>query len=176
MMLELLVIALGMGVSYFLNDVKLLSLNFEFMNTGEIAPDFLLILVIFFALYRGEFSGLWIGFFAGLLEDGIVWYILPETGEVVPLIGIHTLIYSLTAFAIGKSNHYFDQYNSAPIVVLVLVVTLLVRLSVWTLHGLLTEFNATYSIIGPAIYTGLFSPIWFALLAWVYRIHQGENV
>ena len=174
MILEAGVIALGMGVSYFLNDIKLLSLDFPFLNTASIGPDFLFILLIFFAIYRGEFAGIWIGFFAGLLEDGVIWHISGATGEVVPLIGIHTLLYSLTGYAIGRVNRYFDDYNSAPIIVLVLLVSLVVRFSVWLLHGLFVEFSSTYAILGPAVYTGLFAPIWFALLSWVYRIHPGD--
>lgn len=176
MILETSVIALGMGVSYFLNEFKLLSLNFEFMNTGQIGPDFLLILIIFFAIFKGEFSGIWIGFFSGLMEDGVVWYITSTTNEVVSLIGIHTLIYSVTGFTIGKVNHYFDHYNTAPIIVLVLGVTILVRFSVWSLHGILTGFNNDYAILGPALYTGFFAPVWFALLSWIYRIQPGDGV
>ena len=85
-MLNLAVIAAGILVSFFLKGFNFLSLNFEKLGGSIIYPDFLLIFVIFFALRRGEFSGLWIGFFAGLLEDaGLLGY-AEKTGEFLPII------------------------------------------------------------------------------------------
>ncbi|MCB1308625.1 MAG: rod shape-determining protein MreD [Leptospiraceae bacterium] len=174
MFLEISVIALGMIIAYFMTQVPVLALNFEFMNTGVIYPDYLLMYLIFFALYRGEFAGIWLGFFAGLLEDGAVWVLSDATREYVPVIGIHASIYSLTGFILGKMNRIFDRYNMAPIVLLVLGTTFVVRLLTWILQGVLGEMNRNFVLVGPALYTALISPIFFTVLSWLYRIRPGE--
>lgn len=170
MLIETGVIALGMALCYFLKDIQFLSLNFNFLNTGVINPDFLLMFVIFFALFRGEFSGLWIGFFAGLLEDSANWVIGGGDAEFSALIGIHSLIYSLSGFFLGKINRVIDRRQTLPIMVLVLAATFVVRFLTWLLQGIVEDFNSNYSLLGPAIYTALLAPIWFAVMAWVYRI------
>ena len=45
MFLEATVVAVGLIISSFLKGINFLSLNFEFLNTGAIYPDFLLIFV-----------------------------------------------------------------------------------------------------------------------------------
>lgn len=177
-MLESGLIALGMLISYFLKDIQFLSLTFEFMNTGTIGPDFLLIFVIFFSLFRGEFVGLWVGFFAGILEDGANWVLgdggMAGSGGFVPIVGIHALVYSITGFALGKLSQVFDRYQTAPIIALVFVSAFLVRFFAWTIQGIVEDFNKNYSLIGPAVFTAVISPIWFSFLGWLYRIKAAE--
>ncbi len=170
MLIELGAIAAGMVVSYFLKDVQFLSLNFSFLYSGIIHPDFLLIFIMFFALSKGEFSGTWVGFFSGLMEDGANWVFNKESEEFVTIIGIHSLVYSLAAFSVGKARQFFDRQNSISLIFTVLFTTALIRLLTWILQGLLVEFNRNYVVIGPAIYTALIAPVWFTLLSWAYRI------
>lgn len=171
-MLNVAVIAAGILVSFFLKGFNFLSLNFEKLGGSVIYPDFLLIFVIFFALRRGEFAGLWIGFFAGLLEDaGLLGY-TQRTGEFLPIIGTHALVYCLTGFILGKVNRLMDKDRTATVVLLVFVTTLLERAFVWLLVGLLEDFNKSYSFMGPAVYTALLAPVWFFILSWVYQIQD----
>lgn len=174
MFLELSVIGLGMGVSYFLNEARLLAIPMGWFSGGRISPDFLLLYVIFFSLFRGDFAGIWIGFFAGLLEDQLIYHITGG-GEVVSMLGIHTLIYPIVGYTLGRVNRFFDSYNMAPVVLLVLGTTIVVRFFVWSLQGVMAEFNLSYSILGPALFTGFFSPIWFAVLSWLFRISMGDD-
>lgn len=169
MLLEVTVITLGMILSFFLKDVNFLSLNFDFLNTGAIYPDFLLIFVIFFALRKGEFAGIWIGFFAGLLEDSTIISFSESSGEFISVIGAHSLVYTLAGFTLGRLNRLLDRDSAASIVVLVLVSTFLIRFTVWILMGIIDTFNSSYSFLGPAFYTAAIAPIWFTLLTWVYR-------
>ncbi|MCB1324742.1 MAG: rod shape-determining protein MreD [Spirochaetales bacterium] len=173
MFLEISVVTLGMMVSYFLTEIQLLKLNFDFLDTGVVHPDFLLIFLIFFALYRGELVGIWVGFFAGLLMDGTLWRI-SEGGNYVSVIGVHASIYSLAGFILGKMNRIFDRYRLAPLFVLVLGTGIVVRFLAWTMAGIFLEFNRSHAIVVPALYTAVLAPIWFALLSWVYRIQPGE--
>ncbi|MEQ9363304.1 MAG: rod shape-determining protein MreD [Leptospirales bacterium] len=176
MLIEAGLITLGMLISYFLKDIQFLSLTFEFLNTGTIGPDFLLIFVIFFSLFRGEFVGLWVGFFAGILEDGANWVLGGGAtgGGFVPIVGIHALVYSITGFALGKLSQVFDRYQTAPIIALVFVSAFLVRFFAWTIQGIVEDFNKNYSLIGPAVFTAIISPIWFSFLGWLYRIKAAE--
>ena len=167
MLLDLLVIVLGLIFSYFLKDINFLSMTFDF--TGAIYPDFLLIFVIFFALRRGEFSGLWIGFFAGLLEDSNLLSFAQSTNTYNSIIGVHAIIYTLAGFILGKLNRIVDKDSTIPIMFVVLCTTFLCRLFVWMIMGFLDESNASYSFFGPAIYTAILAPIWFLLLGWTYR-------
>jgi len=176
MFLELSVIAVGIVVSFFLKDVNFLALNVSFFNTGLIYPDFLLIFLIFFALNKGEFSGIWIGFFAGLLEDSAILSFSQATHEFVPIIGTHAIIYTITGFILGKINRIVDRESQAPMMVVSLVTTFAVRVLTWILMGIIVDFNKSYSFIGPAIFTAIISPIWFTLLSWLYRIKPEERV
>ncbi|EMY02379.1 rod shape-determining protein MreD-like protein [Leptospira interrogans str. 2002000626] len=63
MILEKLVIAIGILIAHFLNGSNLFEIG------SAIKPDFMILLVLFFALRRGPLYGLWIGFFGGLLTD-----------------------------------------------------------------------------------------------------------
>ncbi|MBX7059689.1 MAG: rod shape-determining protein MreD [Leptospirales bacterium] len=176
MLIESGVIALGMAICYFLKDIQFLSLNFSFMNTGIINPDFLLMFVIFFALFRGELTGLWVGFFAGLLEDSANWVVGQSSAEFTPLIGIHSLIYALSGFFLGKINRVIDRRRTLPIIVLVLISTFVVRILTWLLQGIVDDFNKNYSLFGPALYTAFIAPLWFTLMGWIYRIREtGEE-
>ena len=174
MLLESGLIALGMVISYFLKDIQFLSLTFDFLETGTIGPDFLLIFVIFFSLFRGEFVGLWVGFFAGILEDGANWVFYNSSGAFVPIVGIHALVYSIAGFALGKISQVFDRYQTAPIIALVFVSAFVVRFFAWTIQGIVEDFNKNYSLVGPAVYTAIISPIWFTFLGWLYRIKAAE--
>ncbi|MCE9597494.1 MAG: rod shape-determining protein MreD [Spirochaetia bacterium] len=172
MVLNIAVVAVGILLSFFLKGINFLSLNFEFMGGGILYPDFLLIYVIFFALRRGEFSGLWIGFIAGLLEDSGLLSFSDKTGEFLPVIGTHALIYCLTGFILGKINRLMDKDRVPTIVLLVFGTTLAERILVWLLVGVLEDFNKSYSFLGPAVYTALLSPIWFFVLGWVYKMQE----
>jgi rod shape-determining protein MreD len=166
LLLEIAVIAVGLLLSHFLKGINFLSINWDI--TGVIYPDFLLIFVIFFALRRGEFSGLWIGFFAGLLEDsGILRFDFPE--PALNVIGVHAIIYTLTGFILGKLNRIIDRDSTIPIMFVVFTTTFICRFLVWFIMGILDESSASYAFFGPAVYTAILSPVWFFLLGWAYR-------
>lgn len=174
MFLELLVIALGLIVSFFLKGLQFLSLSFNWMGGAIIFPDFLLIFMMFFAMRRGEFSGLWVGFFAGLLEDSGIRNYLETAGEFVPLIGAHSLVYTMAGFILGKMNRVIDRDRMIPVMAMVFASSAVIRFVVWLLMGLIEDYNQSYSFLGPALYTALLSPIWFALLSWLYRSDSDE--
>lgn len=167
MFLEIAVLGLGILISFFLKDINFLALNFVY-------PDFLLIFLIYFALRRGELSGIWIGFFAGLLEDSGI--ISESSGEFIHLIGTHIFFYTLAGFLLGKFNRFIDRQGMVPVVGVVFATTLIIRMFVWLTNGILQDFNRNYPFFAPSIYTALIAPIWFWLLGWVYRYTAGDEL
>ena len=172
MSLRLLAIASGLILSYFLKDIQFLSLDFHFLNTGLIYPDFLLIFIAFFALYRNEMAGTWVGFFGGLLEDGANWVFDSSHGGLTVVIGIHAFVYSLVGYILGKIGAYFERYQSSFTILLLLFTVILSRFFIWFIYGVVDNFNKNYPILGPAIFTALVAPLCFTALSWVYRISK----
>lgn len=175
MIFEAGAIALGILISFFLKDINFLGINLSFLNSGLIYPDFLLVFLIYFSLNKGEFSGIWIGFFAGLMEDSGLLQFADIQREFLPIIGVHSLVYTITGFSLGKLTRFIDRDHAIPQMVLVLITTVIVRFFIWLIMGVLQDFNSSYSFFGPAVYTALFTPIWFTLLSWIYRL-PGDDV
>jgi rod shape-determining protein MreD len=169
MILETIAIGVGIVISFFLKDINFLGLNIAFLNTGLVYPDFLLIFLIFFAMYRGEFAGLWIGFFTGILEDSGMIQFSSHPLAFVNILGVHSLIYTLTGFFLGKLSRYMDRNSTLPIIAVTFVTAFVVRLMTWIVMGVVAEFNHSFSFLSPAIYTAAVSPIWFFILGWAYR-------
>ena len=168
MILEAAVIAVGIVVSFFLKDVNFLALS-------SVYPDFLLMFLIYFSLRRGEFSGIWIGFFSGLLEDSSILSFSERVGHYVPLIGTHMFFYTLAGFTLGKLNRIIDRRSMVPIVVVVFATTLLVRITIWFSNGILQDFNKNYSFLPVAAYSAMLAPVWFWILSWLYRYTSEEG-
>ncbi|MEQ8351790.1 MAG: rod shape-determining protein MreD [Leptospiraceae bacterium] len=175
MFLEATVVAVGLIVSYFLKGINFLSLNFEFLNTGAIYPDFLLIFVIFFSIRKGDFTGIWIGFFAGLLEDSQLLAFDEGAREFVSIIGVHSLVYCLAGYTIGRLNRLLDRDSIASILVLVFATTFIVRIAIWLIMGIVDQFSAAYPLLGPAVYTAIIAPVWFWILTTVYRLDSANR-
>ena len=174
-MIQFILIPIGILVSYFLKEASFLGLNFNFLNLGEIRPDFLLMFIVFFSLYKGELMGIWIGFFGGLLEDGVNWAFDNKEDVFLPIVGIHAFVYSLFGYILAKVRYFFDRHRSIFTILLVLIVSIATRFLIWTFQGILDNFNKNYGIIGPAVYTALLAPIWFTLLSLVYQIAKEEG-
>lgn len=165
-MIKILMFFLGLIFSYLLKDLNFLSLQFNFLNSEIIYPDFVIIFIIFCSLKTSDVMGIWIGFFAGLLEDSTILKF--SKTEYAPLLGIHTLVYPILGFFIAKFNRLIDIQNSKTIVFITFVSTFVSRTAVWFLFGLLDTFYQSYSIFATSLYTSILAPIWFMLLKWIY--------
>lgn len=175
MLLEFAVIILGMLGSYFLKDINFLSLQFDVLNTGVIYPDFLLIFVVYFALIKGEFTGLWIGFFAGILEDSTILRFGGGADPFTSILGLHAFAYTILGYGLGKANRMMDRDNLSTTLIVVFGATLATRFLVWLEMGIVNQFYASYSFLSTALYTAAIAPVWFALLSWLYRIGGEKN-
>ena len=111
------------------------------ISIGSITPNLLLVLCVSMGLMRGRKSGLWTGFFSGLLVD--LFY-----GSVF---GFYALIYMYAGFFSGYAFRiYYDDDIKVPMV-LTAIMDLLYNLAVYGLQfflrGRLGIFKYLYRII-----------------------------
>ena len=173
MFLQFGTIFTGLVISYFLKDFEFLSLELRFLSKATVFPDFLLIFVAYFALKRDSLSGLWVGFFAGMLEDSTNWIFNPKNSVDVDgyttIIGIHALVYTLIGFILGQVKTIYENQQTFITMIIVFLMVVFARFLTWTIHGFVDDFNFNYAIVAPALYTAIIAPLWFTLLAWIYR-------
>ena len=117
---------------------------------GSITPNLLLILCVSMGLMRGRKSGLWTGFFSGLLVD--LFY-----GSVF---GFYALIYMYAGFFSGYAFRiYYDDDIKVPMA-LTAIMDLFYNLAVYGLQfflrGRLGLFTYLYRIIIPEIFYTVF--------------------
>ncbi len=168
-MLDIIVIVLGLIFSFFLKDISFLSLQFDFFKSGSIYPDFLLIYLIYFSLRTNELSAIWLGFFAGLLEDSTILSFNSKSNEYMNIIGIHTMVYPIMSYILAKINKYIDIDNIQTIIIVTFISSFLTRISIWFLMGIVDRFYDSFNFLGPSLYTSILSPAWFFFLKWIYH-------
>ncbi len=167
MILEKVVIAIAIFVSYFLQT------SVDFFALGSIKPDFLLILTIYFALYRGAFAALWIGFFGGLLQDiNLGGYTNLVKQDLQYYIGTSALAKTIVGYIAGKFARNINKDATSLIVVIVffacLVKGILMFFTVAIFHNG-THASALITIVLPeSLFTAILSIIWFRLLRWAF--------
>ena len=125
---------------------------------GSITPNLLLILCVSMGLMRGRKSGMWTGFFCGILVDLFFG----------SLFGFYALVYMYAGYFSGYAYKiYFDNDIKVPMV-LTAGMDLLFNLAVYglqfLLRGRLGLFTYLYRIIVPEIIYTVF------LTVIVYRI------
>lgn len=130
---------------------------------GSIKPNLLLILCVSMGLMRGRKSGLWVGFFSGLLID--LFY-----GS---LFGFYAMIYMYVGFVSGYAHRiYYDDDVKVPML-LVAGTDLLYNLAVYglqfLLRGRLGIGTYLYRIIIPEVFYTVF------LTLIVYRVFYYIN-
>ena len=133
-------------------------------SVGSITPYLLLILCVSMGLMRGRKSGMWTGFFCGLLID--LFY-----GS---LFGFYALIYMYAGFFSGYAFRiYYDDDIKVPML-LTAVMDLLYNLAVYILQFLLRGriglFTYLYRIIIPEIvYTVFLTVIVYKIFYFINR-------
>lgn len=169
MILEKIVIGIGLVLAHFLNGSNLFELG------PAIKPDFVFLFIIFFALKKGELSGLWIGFFGGLLSDAGLGGEIGEGGRVYYKIGIHTLSFCIVGYLVGKFAR--AKYNETFIYISITIFLLSIATRVFTYILFLMFFhpNENYSFFSNSIYNAFIAPVTFFALSWVYKIELSEE-
>ena len=158
-----------LGITVVLILSYIFQVSADFFALGEIKPDFLLILVIYTAFHKGEFSGLWLGFFAGLLQDiNLGAYVSLKSEDLNYFIGSHALPKALIGYYTGKMLPSFLSENTFLIPLLIfagnLLKGILFLLILIIFHGGY-QMSPVLSVILPeSLYTAIIGMFWFKLL------------
>ncbi|MES0488578.1 MAG: rod shape-determining protein MreD [Leptospirales bacterium] len=165
MIFEKLIIAVAIIVSYFMQT------SMDFFKLGAISPDFLMLLTIYFAVHRGEFAGMWVGFFGGLLQDiNFGTFSIMAMGSLQHSIGMNVLPKSIVGYIAGKFSEKVRKDNILSLVLLVFGFSILkglVKLLLTVLFSGSTTGQAIITVILPeSLYNALLSIVWFKLLFW----------
>ena len=167
MILEKVVIGIAIFVSYFLQT------SVDFFALGSVKPDFLLILTVYFALYRGSFAALWIGFFGGLLQDiNLGGYTNLVKQDMQYYIGTSALAKTVIGYVAGKVARDINKDATSLIVIVVFVACLLKGLimffTVAIFHSSAHAASLITIVLPEALFTAILSIIWFRLLRWAF--------
>jgi rod shape-determining protein MreD len=167
MILEKVVIAIAIFISYFFQT------SVDFFALGSIKPDFLLILTVYFALYRGSFSALWIGFFGGLLQDiNLGGYTNLVKQEMQFYIGTSALAKTVVGFLAGKISRDINK-DATSLTVIVVFIACLVKgiimfLTIAIFHSSAHAASLITIVLPEAIFTAIISIVWFRILRWAF--------
>lgn len=165
MILEKVIIALSILISYFFQT------SVGFFRLGDINPDFLLILTIFFSIYRGTFTGLWVGFWGGLLQDiNLGGYIDGFEQTTHYFIGINALPKALIGYATGLIAKDINRDGSLILFTLLLFSCIIKGIIIFFEVAIFHGSNASQAIITVVLpesfYTALITILWFRVLKW----------
>ena len=174
MIFEKLIVIILLLVSY------VLQFSIDFFVLGNINPDFLLILTAYFALHRGEISGLWVGFFAGLLQDiNLGGYFSPVFSQAKYYVGTYALPKALLGYTAGKFSPYFIKESNVMIFLLLLSLSIMKGIMVFVIvvifHQGIDARVLLLVVLPEAIYTGIISIFWFKALKIVFPIYQKSD-
>lgn len=169
MILEKIVIVVGMLLAYFLDGSNIFELG------RAIKPDFMAIFVVFFAIRRGPLTGLWIGFFGGLLTDSAIGGEIGQAGQVFYKIGLHSLVFSVMGYITGKFSRRAFNENYLSVSVYVFIFTFISRVFTYAVYAVFFHSNLNYSFFLPSIYNGVIGPLAFFILTWIYKMENANG-
>jgi len=168
MILEKVVILAGIFLAHILNGTTL----FDFGT--NIKPDFVIIVVTFFALREGELAGLWVGFLGGILTD-ISLGGEEVRGKVFYKIGLHSLAYSVSGYLLGKFGRSFYTENYISITIYVFFLTFVARILTYFIFSIFFYSNENYSYFITSVYNAALGPLVFFVLSWVYKLEPNQR-
>lgn len=137
---------------------------FKGISFGGIVPNLLMILTAAFGFMRGEKTGLWIGFFCGLLGDIFFSSIL----------GLNALLFMYIGYLNGKFHKiFFPDDIKLPLALILVsdfVYGVLYYLTLFLLRG---RFQFTYYLIHiilpETVYTILVTLLFYPLILWINK-------
>lgn len=136
---------------------------FNAISIAEGKPDFILILVVFFALFHGSVQGGLLGMLFGLIEDLM-------TGR---FIGLNAICKGLTGFIVGQLSGRLYKNNFLLPVITIFMSTFLFSvfyLICGSIIGLNIEGGRLLMVsVSDAVYNIVFSPFFYAVF---YHFHS----
>lgn len=168
-MLEWLAIAAGLIVSDFLNGIQLFQLG------PSIQPDFILIFIVYFALKKGGFAGVWIGFFGGILVDAEIGILKDVVAGYQSYIGLHSLPYALIGYVIGDLIRPLYRPTIYSSMLTVFASSLFARIAIYLLNIIFFQEDQTYRLLWVPIYTAVVAVIYFSVLSVLYKFENRQE-
>ena len=145
---------------------------YEYIEIRDIKPNVAILIIITYAMLRGDVEGAILGFFAGLLQD-------MYTGRVI---GMHAFLGTLTGYFCGKPFKDFYLENYMLPLLLTIVVTFLYEIIFYFMSFLflgrieLAHFLRKI-IIPTTIYTAVLSvPLYRMMYSINSRLETHENL
>lgn len=146
---------------------------FQYIAINGVKPNTAIIIIVSYAILRGDIEGAILGFFAGLLQDMFFGY----------YIGLYAFLGAMTGFACGKPFKDFFPENYLLPIILVLFSVLSYEFIFYIVSFLIygkTEFSYYFkSIILPeTIYTTAISLIFYRIVYGINRRlekHEKKN-
>lgn len=142
----------------------------RFTEIAGVAPDLVLIIVVFIANKNGTMTGQLVGFFGGMVLDLV---------GLAPL-GFHALIYTLIGALVGLTRgKMFVDPIFLPVVLalagqVLKSVFALVIAAVFALESIHSHIFSTRFLV-EIVYTGLLGPVVFALLGMTRRLQPDRR-
>lgn len=138
---------------------------FSFFKMAGIIPNIMLILVVSFAIMRGQTEGMLIGFFCGLLIDVFA-------GEAI---GLYALLYLFIGYINGYFHLLFFANNILLPLVLILNNSIIYNLIIYVCMFLLrnkTEFGFYFMhvMMPEVVYTFLVAVFLYNIFLWINRL------
>ena len=143
----------------------------DLISVGSVTPNLMLVLCVSMGLMRGRKSGLWVGFFSGLLVDLFFSSIF----------GFYALIYMYIGYLNGQFHHIFypDDIKLPLISIFVsdLLYGILYYLTLFMLRG---RFHFSYYlvhiIVPETVYTILITLLFYPFILWMNnRLEKSEQ-
>ncbi|MDH5717784.1 MAG: rod shape-determining protein MreD [Spirochaetia bacterium] len=172
MIIDKAALILALLLSYFIQS------SVDFFKLGEIKPDFLLILTLYYSIYKGEFSALWIGFWGGILQDINLGGIdITETGKAKYFLGTHALPKTIIGYTAGKLSKGINKDSNFVIFIIIFFASIIKGLIIFFLvavfHGNIAAKALITIALPEALYNSVLGIFWFKLLRWA--LPQVEN-
>lgn len=138
---------------------------FSFFKLAGIVPNIMLILVVAFALMRGQTEGMLIGFFSGLLIDIMA-------GDAI---GFYALLYLFMGYANGLLARIFYANNILLPLGMVFINSVAYNLIVYTCNFLLRNrtdlgFYMMHVLLPDVIYTFLIAIFLYNVFLWINQV------
>ncbi len=152
-------------VSFFLDSLGFLRVQFDFLNIGVLQPDFSLLFLIYISFYLNRLNLIWTALIIGLLQDGGSAIPMLETEEFSSLRGIHSLVYILNAYALSYFHHIISLKQIKWMAGIIFVLIITIKLEVLLLQTVfLGYYSKHYNILLPSLYTTLIYPLWYIII------------
>lgn len=142
------------------------------ISFGGIIPNLLIILTASFGFMCGETTGIWTGFFCGLLMD--IFAVYGGTAIKGDLIGFYALLYMLIGYGNGKFHRMFYPEDVKLPLLMISLSDLALNLVCYILLFLMRakldiRYYLLHIILPEVVYTIIVAFVFYPLFLWISK-------